>query len=80
MGGEECIIIIDGNKAQGLAYQLITTAAASCQLVDYLRTEENWDEDDAKPIAEFHKRAIRKLNELTEELDRLNHELAHKYE
>ena len=80
MGGEECVIIIDGNKVQGGSYNLITTAAASCQLVDYLRTEETWDDEDAKPIAEFHKKAIRKLKELTDELDQLNHELAHKYE
>jgi hypothetical protein len=80
MGGEECIIIIQGNIVQGQSAMLATTAAASCQLVDYLRTEENWNEEDAKPIADFHLRATRKLKELNEELDRLNHELAHKYE
>lgn len=80
MGGEECIIILAGNKLQGNAQMLITSASASCQLVDYLRTEPNWNEDDAKPIGEFHKRASRAVIALTEELDRLNQELAHKYQ
>jgi hypothetical protein len=79
MGGEECIIILEGNKLQGAAQMLITTASASCQLVDYLSHRENWNDEDAKEIGQFHLKAQKKINELNEQLDELNRELAHKY-
>lgn len=81
MGGEECVIIIQGNIVQGGAATLSTTVQASCQLVNYLALDPdaNFNDEDGKPIAEFHKRATKKLIELNEELDTLNHELAHKY-
>lgn len=79
MGGEECIIILEGNKLQGVAQMLITTASASCQLVNYLAHRENWNDDDAKEIGAFHLKAQKAILKLNEELDMLNRELAHKY-
>lgn len=79
MGGEECVIIIQGNIVQGISAMLATTASASCQLVDYLRTEPEWKDEDGKPIGDFHLRATKVLRDLNDELDKLNHELAHKY-
>ena len=81
MGGEECVIIIQGNIVQGSAAMLSTTAQASCQLVNYLALDPdaNFNDEDGKPIADFHKKATKVLKDLNDELDRLNHELAHKY-
>ena len=81
MGGIPCAIIIDGNALQGAASELITTTQASCQLVEYLLLDpdEEFDEKDGEPIAKFHLHAEEAVRELNAELDRLNHELAHKY-
>jgi len=82
MGGEECVIVIAGSGLQGEAYKLITTAQASCALVNYLSLDDgaNFDPADAKAIGDFHLKNIKTIRALNEELDRLNHELAHKYE
>ncbi len=80
MGGGACVVIIEGNSVQGEADLLSSTAVASCQLVDYLRTEENWNEADAQPIIDFHLKAKAKLVRLNVELDGINRELAAKYD
>lgn len=81
MSGGACVVIIDGNGVQGASYELISTASASCQLVDYLEHDENleFNDDDTKPIQDFHHKAEKVLRELNAELDGLNHALARKY-
>jgi len=79
MGGGACVVIIEGNTVQGDSQLLISTASASCQLVDYLRTEDNWNEDDAKPIEDFHVRAKAVVSRLNADLDAINRALAAKY-
>lgn len=79
MGGGACVVIIEGNGVQGDAELLISTASASCQLVDYLRTEDNWNEADTKPVEDFHIRAKIVLTRLNTDLDKINRDLAAKY-
>jgi len=80
MGGGACVVIIEGNSVQGDADLLSSTAVASCQLVDYLRTEENWNEADAQPIIDFHLDAKAKLARMNAKLDQINRDLAAKYD
>lgn len=81
MGGGPCFIIIDGNRLQGEAALLSSTAVASCQLVDYLENDDeaNFDIKDAQPIQDFHIRAKGVVSRLNAELDKINRELAAKY-
>lgn len=81
MGGGACVIIIEGNVVQGDAAALAQTAAASCQLVDYLENDDdaNFNIADAQPIIDFHLKAKEKLAKLTAELDGINRALAAKY-
>lgn len=84
MSGVVCVIIMDGNKAQGAGHDLISSVQASCTLADYLVTYAKLDRTyikpaDLQPIADFHGRAITTLQSLKEEIDRLNSELASKY-
>lgn len=81
MGGVVCIIILDGNKAQGAASQLSQNIQASCVLVDYLENDEyvHFDEADGQAIADFHGRALKTINGLNDEINKLNADLARKY-
>lgn len=81
MGGGSCVIIIEGNVVQGRSAELAQTAAASCQLVDYLEHDVDikFDINDAKPIQDFHIRVKDKLAKLNDELDGINRALAAKY-
>lgn len=79
MGGGACVVIIEGNGVQGNAALLTSTASASCQLVEYLRTEENWNEADTQPIVDFHLKANERLAKLNSELNGINRALAAKY-
>jgi len=82
MGGPACIVVIDGNAVQGEAARLSSTAAASCQLVDYLENDEdaNFDPHDAQPIADFHLMAKGAIKKLNNQLDKINRDLAEKYD
>lgn len=81
MGGRPCVIIIEGNGLQGDAAQLAKTAEASCQVVDYLQNDEDitFSEADAQPILDFHLRARKTVDQLNKELDKINRDLARKY-
>lgn len=81
MGGISCAIIIEGNDVQGAASMLAQSTAASCQLVDYLQSDEDehFDFADAQPIIDFHLRAKGVLTRLNNELDGINRALAAKY-
>lgn len=81
MGGGSCVIIIEGNGVQGQSYELITTAQASCQLVEYLSLDpdEHFNDADTKPIQDFHKKAEKVVADLVAELKKLNRDLAAKY-
>lgn len=81
MGSGACVVIIEGNSVQGQSYELISTAQASCQLVDYLSNDEDeeFNDADTKPIQDFHKRAEKVVANLVAELKRLNQDLAAKY-
>lgn len=79
MGGAVCVIIILGNDVQAASGNLAQTASASCQLVDYLRTEDGWNEEDAKGIEDFHAKAKEKLIKMSADLATLNKALAAKY-
>lgn len=81
MSGVICIIILEGNKAQGDAAQLAQNISASCTLVDYLENDEdlNFDPADAQPIADFHVRAQKVIGDLNTEINKLNTSLAKKY-
>lgn len=81
MSGVICVIILDGNKAQGASAQLSQNIAASCTLVDYLENDDEieFNPADAQPIADFHGKARKVIGELNVEINRLNAELAKKY-
>lgn len=81
MSGTICIIILEGNKAQGAAAQLSQNIAASCTLVDYLQNDDalEFNPADSQSIAEFHERARKALGDLNVEINKLNAELARKY-
>lgn len=81
MGGVVCVIILDGNNLQGDAKMLAQTAAASCQLVDYLENDvdANFNSVDAQAIADFHAKTKVKLTKMNQELEDLNRALAAKY-
>ena len=81
MSGVICVIILEGNKAQGASAQLSQNIAASCTLVDYLENDDDikFDSADAKPIADFHERARKVIGDLNVEINKLNTELARKY-
>lgn len=81
MGGIPCGIIIDGEAAQGNAAALIHSLNSSCLLVDYLEHDDEvtFDEQDAKSILEFHKKAKAHLKDLRGEIDDLVKALAAKY-
>ena len=81
MSGVVCIIILEGNKAQGASAQLSQNIAASCTLVDYLENDDDltFDDADAKPIADFHERARKVIGDLNVEINKLNADLAKKY-
>ena len=81
MGGGACVIILEGNTVQGDAAMLSQTAAASCQLVDYLQNDDDaqFNIADAQPIIDFHLRAKVIIARLTGELDKINRDLAAKY-
>lgn len=81
MGGGSCVVIIEGNTVQGEAARLAQTAIASCQLVDYLDSDDEVEFDiaDSQGIQDFHKRAKNVLSRLNEELDGINRKLAAKY-
>jgi len=82
MSGVVCVIILEGNKAQGAAAQLSQNIAASCQLVDYLENDDDltFNAADAKPISEFHERARKVIGDLNVEINKLNADLAKKYD
>jgi hypothetical protein len=81
MGGIPCSIIIDGEGAQGNAAALIHSLNSSCLLVDYLEHDDEveFNEQDAKSISDFHKRAKGQLKDLRGEIDELVKVLAAKY-
>lgn len=81
MGGGACVIIIEGTGAQGNADKLIRTLIASCDLVGYLSLDDDveFKDEDTEPIVTFHRKAIRQLFDLNKELEKLNEELAAKY-
>lgn len=81
MGGGACVVIIEGGGVQGASALLSTTAATSCQLVDYLINDDDvtFNPADMQPVIDFHLRAEKKLKEMNAELDKANRELAAKY-
>lgn len=81
MGGGACVVIIEGNSVQGDADLLKSTAVASCQLVDYLESDEEIELNpaDIQPIIDFHLEAKEKLARMSAKLDKINRELAAKY-
>lgn len=81
MGGGACVVIIQGGGVQGEASRLISTADASCQLVNYLEMDEdaNFNEADSQPIQDFHARARNVIKRLNKELEDINNALAAKY-
>jgi hypothetical protein len=81
MSGVVCIIILDGGKAQGAALELSKTIESSCVLVDYLQNDEylHFDPADGQVIADFHGRALKTLSDLNAEINKLNADLARKY-
>lgn len=81
MSGVVCVIILDGNKAQGASAQLSQNIQASCVLVDYLQNDEylHFDPADGQAIADFHGRALKTINGLNDEINKLNADLAKKY-
>lgn len=80
MGGGACVIIIKGNTVQGLAAMLSSTASASCQLLNYLRDEPNFNPADEQPIIDEHTKLVAKLTQFNAELDAINKAFAAKYD
>jgi hypothetical protein len=81
MGRVICLIILDGEDVQGGAEMLKHKANASCVLVGYLEQDAdvNFNQEDARPIVDFHIKANKQLARLSTELDALNRDLAAKY-
>ena len=80
MGGGACVIIIEGNSVQGMSALLASTASASCQLLDYLRTEKGFNPADEQPIIAEHTKILTALKQLNDELAAVNQAFADKYD
>lgn len=79
MGAGACVVIIEGNTVQGMTAMLSATASASCQLLEYLREEPNFNPADEQPIIDEHLKLISKLKQFNNELDAINRAFAAKY-
>ena len=79
MGAGACVVIIEGNNVQAESEGLAQQAITSCQLVEYLREEKDFDPADLNPIIAFHLKAKTKLAKLSDELAEINKEFAAKY-
>ena len=80
MGGGACVIIIEGNSVQGMSALLASTASASCQLLDYLRTEPHFNPADEQPIIAEHTKILMTLKQINDELAAVNQAFADKYD